>query len=439
MTSKRLLLSRGTVLAIVGLLTGLFVVASLVPQSFSTPPGRMEDWVAAHPTLAWLCAGLGLHRVYTHPVFVALLLLALVALCLSAWEQFRTAVRRTWSRAAAASGTPVELPADIDTVARALRSRGYLTVRGGGAERLLVRHPWGYWGNFLLHCGLAVVVGASAVIGATQQRAALHILEGETFHPGGPWFAEQNGLAARRLVLPFAVRLDHLEYRFWPTYGLESVTSTLSLLREGAPPQMFRVGINDLQRADGIRIYQGVEIGHAFRLEVQDGGRSDAVTLLIQHPMTPDVPGTNEFRGILRGGELLRAKYFVDPDARSFESFNPLLVLRVDGPNGSLGEARLRPGTVAVAGPYLFRLGKVSLWTRLSFVDVTGIVGVFAGFLVIALGGILHYFTPPREAALLQTSSGTTRMVWRAARFADFYADERDAVRAAVTPGVSRG
>lgn len=163
------------------------------------------------------------------------------------------------------------------------------------------------------------------------------------------------------------------------------------------------------------------------------------VTLLIQHPDRPDEAGVNEFRGILPAGELLRAKYFVDAERRSFESFNPLLVLRIEGPAGGQGEVRLRPGTAADLGPYRFRLDRVSLWTRLTFVDVTGIAGVFAGFFVIALGGVLHYFTPPREAALRETETGTTRMTWRAARFADFYADECDGIRAAVRPGENRG
>ncbi len=428
MASKRLLLSRGTVLTLIALTAGLMVAASLVPQSFSTPADQMSAWTAAHPVVARVTAVLGLDRVYSHPVFLALILLALAALSLSAWEQLRAASRRTWPRAASIAGRSVEIPADLDTVATALRARGYLIVRRGPAERLLVRHPWGHWGNVLLHCGLAIVVGASAVIGATQQRAALHILEGETFHPGGPWFAEEKGLLARRLVLPFAVRLDHLEYRFWPTYGLESVTSTLTLLREDAPPSSVKVGINDLQRVDGIRIYQNVEIGHAFKLEVEGRGKRDVVTLLVQHPPTPDVPGSNDFRGLLRGGELLRAKYFVNPDARSFETFNPLLVLRVEGSNEGPAEVRLRPGAEAVAGAYRFRLARVTPWARLSFVNVAGIAGVFAGFLVIALGGILHYFTPPREAALFQTTTGATRLVWRAARFADFYTDEYEAL-----------
>jgi cytochrome c biogenesis protein len=436
---KRLLLSRGTVLTIIALLTAMIVVATLVPQSFTTPAEELAAWRARHPLLAGPAAWLGLHHVYTHALFAGLLLLALLALSLSALEQLRTALRRTWPREARASGAGVELPAAIDAVARTLRSRGYLTVRRTATERLLVRHPWGYWGNFFLHLGLVIVVGASTLIGLTQQRASVHLLEGERFESGGPWFGEENGVAASRLVLPFTVRLDHLEYRFWPTYGLESVVSTLSLLRPSGPPATLRVGINDLQQVEGLRIYQGVEIGHAFRVDVEQGGDRRTATLLIQHPDTPDAPGVNDFRGLLPGGELLRAKYFVDAERKSFETFNPLLVLRVDGPGGSLGEARLRPGTSGEIGPYRLHLARVTLWTRLFFVHVTGIPGVFAGFLVIAVGGVLHYFTPPREAALAETGSGSTRMVWRAARFADFYVDELDGIRAAVAPGGRRG
>jgi cytochrome c biogenesis protein len=436
---KRLLLSRGTVLAIIGLLTAMIVVASLVPQSFTTPADELARWRASHPALAWAVARLGLHHVYTHPVFAGLLLLALASLSFSAVEQLRTAIRRTWPREARAAGGGVELPAAIDEVARTLRSRGYLTVRRSATERVLVRHPWGYWGNFLLHLGFVVVVGASTVIGLTQQRGSVHLLEGESFESGGPWFGEENGVAASRLVLPFSVRLDHLEYRFWPTYGIESVVSTLSLLRSSGPPAMLKVGINDLQQVEGLRIYQGVELGHAFRVEVERGGERRTATLLIQHPDTPDLPGVNDFQGLLPGGELLRAKYLVDAERRSFQTFNPLLVLRIDGPGGSLGEVPLRPGTSGEIGPYRLRLARVTPWTRLFFVHVTGIPGVFAGFLVIALGGVLHYFTPPREAILQATEGGATRMTWRAARFADFYVDEHDGIRAAVAPGGSRG
>lgn len=439
MTLKRLLLSRGMVLAIVVSLTAMMVLASLVPQSFMTPAARLEEWRVEHPALAGVVAALGLHRVYTHPVFAALLVVALTGLGYSSVDQFRAALRKLRPRGAPAGGAVVELPVAIETVAGVLRSRGYLRVRGDGAERLLVRHPWGYWGNFLFHGGMATVVAASTLIGVTQQRGALHLVEGETFRPGGPWFAEENGVAAPRLVLPFSVRLDHLQYGFWPTYGLRSATSTLSLLRPGVGTTTVKVGINDLQQVQGLRIYQGAELGHAFRLEVRAGDRSQTLVLLIQHPPTPDAPGTNEFRDVLPGGEVLRARYWVDADRRSFEDFNPLLVLRVDAHGGSLGEARLRPGTTGDAGPYRFRLEKMSLWTRLFFVRVTGIAGVFAGFLVIALGGILHYFTPPREAVLLETGAGATRMVWRAARFASFYTDEVEDICAAVTPGGTRG
>jgi len=438
-TLKRLLASRGTVLALIASLTALIVVASLVPQSFMTPAARMAGWRGDHPALAGVVAALGLHRVYTHPVFAALLASALLCLGYSTVEQFRAALRRTRPQGAPAGGAVVELPAAMDTVARALRSRGYLTVRRGGAERLLVRHPWGYWGNFLLHAGLASVVAASTLIGVTQQRGVLHLVEGETYRPGERWVAQENGVAATRLVLPFSVRLDHLEYRFWPTYGLERVTSTLSILRPGERPTTVRVGINDLQQVEGLRIYQGVELGHAFRVEVQEGTRSDVLTLLVPHPRTPDTPGLNEFRDLLPAGHLLRAKYFVDAEQRSFDAFNPLLVLRVDEPGGILGEVRLRPGLAGSVGPYRFRLDRVNLWTRLFFVKISGIAGVFAGFFVIALGGVLHYFTPPREAALRETETGATRMVWRAARFASLYVDELDGIRAAVTPGGTRG
>jgi hypothetical protein len=362
--------------------------------------------------------------VYTHAIFTGALALAVLALAAAAHEQLGAAVRRT--RSGGTGGAAIELAAPVETVAGALRARGYLPMPHAGPERRLVRHPWGYWGNVLLHAGLLAVVAASTVIAATQQRGVVHLVEGETFAAGGPWFAEESGLGAAPLVLPFSVRLDHLEYRFGPTYGIERVSSALSLLRPGAPPEPVRIAISDLER---------VEFGHAFRLEIRHGDRTRTRTILVPHPVTPDVPGLDDFR-VLSAGDLLRAKYFVDADRRSFERFNPLLVLRVDGGGGAtLGEATLRPGTEGTIGPYRFRLEKVGLWTRVTFARITGIGGVFAGFAIIALGGALHYFTPPREALLAPAAAGGTRLTWRAARFASFYAEELDELRAGVAGG----
>jgi hypothetical protein len=437
-TLKRLLLSRGTVLAIIGGLTALITLASLVPQGFMTPADELVRWRAAHPLLGAVVVALGLGHVYTHPAFTGLLVLAVTALVLSAVEQLRIAVRRTFPRAPpSAAGAPLEVCAPVESVARALRSRGFVELRHPAGGRFLVRHPWGHWGIFLLHAGLVTVVSSSAFIGVTQQRATLHLVEGETHGRGGPWFAEEYGLAATRLVLPFSVTLDHLEYRFWPTHGLERVTSTLSLRQPGRPPETVRVSISDLQLVDGIRIYQGSELGHAFEVTIDGERPGTPITLLVPHPATPEEAGRNEFR-VLPGDDVLQAKYFVDAERRSFDVLNPVLHLRVERHGASLGEATLRPGTSGAIGPYAFRLERVRVWTRLFFVRLSGIAGVFVGFLVIALGGALHFFTPPREAWLAPSGPATTHLFWRAARFPAFYAEELDAIRAGLGKGVPR-
>jgi cytochrome c biogenesis protein len=438
MNPKRLLLSRVTAVTLIASITFLMVVASVVPQAFMTPPAELAAWRAAHPALAAGVSALGLDHLYGSPLFAVPLLLALAALLTSGAEQLRVAVRRSRGRGGITGGAILETRLPPEDVSRILRSRGYLPVRDEGGERVLVRHPWGHWGNVLLHVGLATVVASSAVIGLTQQRGAVHIVEGATFPSGGPWFSEENGIAARPLVLPFAVRLDHLDLGFWPTYGLRSAVSTLTLIHPGRPPVPLKVGINDIQDVDGITVYQGVEVGHAFRVEVTEGERSRALDLLIPHAGTPHDPGSNEFRDVIPGGSI-RARYWVDADRRSFQDFNPVLILNVYGPGGYVGDATLRPGIAAEVGPYRIRLEKVTLWTRLFFVRITGIWGVFAGFAVIALGGALHYFTPPREALLQGTPDGGTRVAWRAARFHDFYADELDEIRIALQTGGARG
>lgn len=439
MTLKRALLSRGSVVGLVAPLAAMMVAATLVPQAFLTSAPDLAAWREAHPALAPLAEALGLHRVYTHPVFLALLAMALLGLLLSAVDQLRAALRRTRGVGCTAGAEAVVVAGELEAVARALRARGYLTVRRGPEERALVRQPWGYWGNSLLHAGLALAAAASLVVGATQQRGALHLVEGEMRLPARPWDEEENGVAASRLVLPWSVRLDHVEYRHRPEGGLESAGATLSLLRPGAPPERLRVGINAMGSVDGVTVYQSADLGHAFAVALEAGSAGETVTLLLPHPATPADAGRNDFPRLLPGGDLLRAKYLVDAAGRSFDDFNPVLFLRVERAGAPLGEAELRPATSAAIGPYRFRLDGLVPWARLFFVRIRGVGGVFAGFLVIALGGVLHYFTAPREVVLSRDAGGGTRLAWRAARFTAFYEEERDELLASLRSGGPRG
>ena len=213
------------------------------------------------------------------------------------------------------------------TGARRIRTAGYLRVSAGDGVRYL-RHPWGLWGNCLLHVGMLVVIASSLWIAVTQQRGLLQLVEGETFLPAQPWASTEKGLLAKDLVLDESVRLDRLSYVFWPTYGVKTVASTITFLQNDMLPATRTVEINSILGFHGLSIYQGIDFGHAFYVEVTDAsGRKEVFQLLINHQVTPDKPSYNDFADVLGDGKLLRAKYFVDEEKRSLTRENPLITI----------------------------------------------------------------------------------------------------------------
>ena len=429
-TIKRFFLSRVTILWFIGLALATITLAALIPQSFITPAAELEKWRLAHPLLSHWSTLLRLNRMYTHPFFAVIMSGVVISLSFSAWDQFRGAWRRTCGQRALGAATHLHTTAEFEEVIRIFRSHRYISLGGDGVSKGFVRSPWGFWGNFLLHFGLVVTIASSLLIALTQQRAILSLGQGQTQQPGMPWTAHEEGLLVGPLDLPAAVRLDRLNYSFWPTYGVKDVASTITFMPADSPSETVTVPINSILRYRGLRIYQGIEFGHAFYVEmISPEGRREVVQLLMQHQDTPEKPSYNDFSDLMGAGRMLRAKYFADAEGKSFERIDPLLVLRVDEGGKEIGRLSLRRGSEGDIGGYHFRLVTYGLWSRLILVKLTGIPGVFFGFFIICLGGLLHYFTPPREALIKPITGGGTEVFWQATKFADFYSDEFEEIK----------
>jgi cytochrome c biogenesis protein len=424
---KRLFLSRATILTLILLSVGALLVASLVPQAFLLSRDGLAKWHADYPQLAPFAERLGLTQLYSQPWFALLLALAVLSLLFSSAEQAKTAWRLTFgaaSPAAGASGFRTQAPAG--RVSRTLRSAWYLRVANGEVQRYLC-HPWGLWGNCLLHAGMVIVIASSFGIAATQQRGMVKIVEGETFQPGQPWASSETGPLAKPLVLEGAVRLEKLSYDYWPGAGIKALNSTISFLHGDLPADERFVAINSILSYRGLRVYQGTDFGHAFNLELSDSsGKKQVMQLLMNHQESPEKASYDFFPDALGSGSVLRAKYFVDQEKRSLTRENPVLVLRVDQSGQELGQLPLKERASGSLGPYQFRLLKVARWSSLIFVQMIGMAGIFLGFAVIVLGGALNYFTAPREVTLREASGGGTLVTWRALRFSGFYQDEFD-------------
>ncbi|RII25429.1 MAG: ResB-like family cytochrome C biogenesis protein [Geobacter sp.] len=431
---KRFFLSRNTIISLI--ISALFAItlAAFIPQGFLASSDTMLAWQAAHPFLERCSKLLGLHHIYTHPLFSMILAGVTVSLALSAWNQCLAAWRRTFHPDdGIAGGERFVVPGTMKDSWLILAANGYLRQGTSNGSMRLVRHPWGYWGNTLLHVGIVVTIGASLFIALTQQRGIIQLAEGAVHNPSDPMLMEEHGFLVKPLVLPDTIRLDRVTYSFWPSNGIRQIESQLSFLSDTGTIETKNVEINSILHHRGIRFYQGVEFGHAFFVEVTgQNGLNRIFQLQIQHPEAPDRPSYNDFQDLLGDGYLVRAKYLVDAEKKSFRHVNPLLTLRLDKQGKELGQIPLRVGEEGAIGPYSFRLKAVTPWSRLIIVDLTGMPGIFLGFFIICLGGLLHYFTPPRELSLHATTGGDTAVCWRAAKFSGFYQDELASLKTAL-------
>ena len=429
----RFFLARNTVLALILSALSAMLTASFIPQAFLLSPAGRAKWHADYPRLAPLAESLGLTRVYTHPFFALVLFLSVVSLFFSCREQVRLALRQTFGDAAGAMGEGIVTALDVAGVSDLLAGHGYRHIRRGTIVRM-VRNPWGYWGNVLFHAGVLVVIVSSLWIALIQQRGSINLAEGETFGPGREWPTQELGLLARPFVLDRGVRLDRTDYEFRPNHGVKRVASELTFFDSDTPVASRSVAVNHPLDYEGLRIYQRLEFGHAFYITVTmpDGERS-LVQLLLAHPDRPDAASYADYPDRLGKNRVLRVKYFADAEKRSLDRENPLLVLRLDESGAELGQLSLAPGKEGTIGGYGFRLEKIGRWSGLTFVKLSGIPGIFAGFFIICLGGALHYFTPPREAMVHSLPGGGARVFWSASRFAEFYREEFESLKAQLT------
>jgi len=423
---KRFFLSRTTIIFLIMLALTAVTLSALIPQSFLTSSERMLAWQTAHPFAERLSELFGLHRIYTHPAFAVILGGVTISLALSTWNQFLAAWRRTFNPDRGISGGECfSVSGTVAESCRTLAAKGYYRLGGTAEEVLLVRNPWGYWGNTLLHLGMMVTIAASLFIALTQQRGVIHLAEGAIRHSSEPLLMEEHGLLAKPLLLPQALRLDRIAYSFWPNHGVRQVASTISFPGDSGTSETKTVEINRILTHRGIRYYQGVEFGHAFFVEVTSRtGDNRLYQLQIQHPETPDKPSYNDFQDLLGDGCLVRAKYWVDAERKSFDNVNPLLTLRLDCRGEEVGQIPIKVGEEGSIGPYKFHLRAFAPWSRLIVVNLSGMPGIFLGFFIICLGGVLHYFTTPREAWICGATASKSKICWRATKFAGFYQDE---------------
>jgi cytochrome c biogenesis protein len=415
-------LSRKTIIVLLVVTFAATILGGLVPQRIATSSADLEAWRTSHPLLLPWADRLGLFHLFFTPWFAAVLCCACISLTLSAAEQFRMSLRKTFPSTISASSEGTRVHLSADGLQKVLRRNGYRLMGGDGVLRF-VRHPWGYWSNFLLHSGMLLIITVSLFIALTEQRGALILVEGGVHDPRAPWAEEERGKLAPPFMLPNPVRLDHLRVTLVDKQSIQQAASDISFIPSQGDAEPRSVAVNKILTYQGMRIYQTTNYGDLFTVEFTDpAGLVHRERLLLPYPPAPDQAGYNDFRPPWLPW-ILSAKYYADADRGTMASTNPMLVMRLLDGSRELSRVSLKVGERGNLGNMKVRLDRAEKWSKLIFVNVTGMPLIFFGFLVVVTGSILHYMAAPREIIATEQADGYS-VTWRAARFADFYQDE---------------
>jgi hypothetical protein len=432
---RKKLTARRVSLGFILLLAATMFLSTCIPQEMDTPAERLAEWRRGHQVILWLVDGAHLQRIYAQPWFAIIILCAAMSLGVSTRDQLVA----TGKRKGAAGVGGVEIAGsvaegELRSVARMLR---YRPVKTGGEGRLkFCRNPWGYYGNALLHLGMVLSVCASLYVALTGKQGALVLVEGAATGNGQSWINAEQGMITTPLKMPGLVRLDRLTVGFDAKNQPVAVSSAISIVSNGNNIDRLTATINGITNYRGMRIYHSTEYGDAFTLEFNDEkGNSHYEKLLIQQPAGLDLAGYGDF-ALAWSAYTLSAKYLADAEKRSMTSANPLLTLRLLDGKRELTRLTLTRGASGELGRYRVRLIAVEKWSKLIFVDITGMPVIFAGFAVIMLGGIMHYIFSPRELIGVRERNDRFRVYWKAPSFGEFYEEERDRAAAALHKGV---
>lgn len=418
---KALLTARASVLGLLLLLGAALSVAALVPQRTAEAPGGADS-------RGGLVEALGLANVFATRWFVALATVLVLALALSTYDQLRVAWARTFRRPGAGpGGVPSARPAD--EVGRDLRRQGYRRMRGGPEVARYLKFGVGHWGSFLLHLGMTVTALGAFVYVLTEHRLGVRAVTRARVEVDPKGWVGRRGLLAGTLPVPARVMLHRVEVGFRPDDQLADAVSSLLLLNAEDRAEELQVGLNDPQRYRGLLVYQLPKVGHAVVVDLRDAAGARQLFEL-DLPLAPRGGEPTYGSQPLAGSGLeLKVKLQPGPERKRALADEPRVTLRLQEGDRVLGEATLAGGQVETLGPYQVRLAAVGAWTDILFEGSQGTPVIFGGFAVLMLGGLLIVFAVPREVVVRAVAGGCT-IEWRAARFADFFHEERDRILA---------
>jgi len=429
----RLLRNPRFIVGEVGLLVALFFVSTIVPSvgEEGAVPGRPEAGAAT--SLGRVSDVLGLDHLFTSPVFLILVVLAMASLTVVLKDQLARAWRlqRGASRATGSSGAPYRreelFPGEIPA--------GVLPAE------VRIRGAVGVWGSPLFHLGILLIVVAGILRALFGADAVVDLLAGETLLPrSDPYGRQWPGLLAKPFAFPVAVRLEELHVTRYPSGETRWVEGTLRL-GEGPAGALVPIAVNGPVTRAFHTLYLRTIGGAAVLLDVQHGSGSERHAILLR-----EAGRGAEGTARLGDGTLLRVASNGGGIGRIPERVD-VRALRSGGLAGvaSLGRNEglsLADGTRAV-------VAEIVPWAQFSGRRDVATPVVYIGFLFVCLGGLLMMAVVRVESgtATEPVDGGVKLTVWmRPQRFAPLFAqafedlwNDRVAALKAARTGASNG
>lgn len=392
-----------------GLLTVVFVLSTIVPSAGEegAASGRLEAGSA--PLFARVSSALGLDHLFTSPVFLTLVVLALLSLAVVLKEQL-TRAWRLWtgaSRVAGASGAPYRreevFPGEFPA--------------GAFPREVRIRGAAGVWGSPLFHLGILLIVAAGILRALFGADAVVDLMAGETLLPRSDQFGRQwPGLLARPFAFPVVVRLEELHVTRYPSGEARWVEGTLRL-GEGAGSEAVPIAINGPVSRELHTLYLRAIGGAAALVEVRRASGKEQHAILLR-----ESGRGSEGAALLEDGTLLRATSSGGGIGRIPERIDFRAVR--DGALAAVGQLA-RNEAMALPDGTLVAVAEIVPWAQFSARRDVAAPVVYIGFLFVCAGGLLMMAVVRVESGstLERVPEGVKLTVWlRPQRFAPLFA-----------------
>jgi cytochrome c biogenesis protein len=301
-TAWRRLTSMRTALLLLTLLALAAIPGTLLPQR-GLNPVKVNEYLAAHPTLGPLLDKLSMFDVFAAPWFAAIYLLLFISLIGCLVPRIRLHARslrrrppvapRNLSRLSTSARwedarSPVDVAAAARELLRAKRWRADLRTEDGdvysvAGEKGYLRET----GNLLFHVSLVALLAGIALGGLFGYKGTVLVVEGKAFSNVRSSYDiyEPARLSDDSALKPFVFRLRDFSATFQPDGEPRTFDAQVDYQPTlDAEPTLHNIRVNHPLHADGANVYL---IGHGYALDVVV---KDAHGVTVADGATPFLP-----------------------------------------------------------------------------------------------------------------------------------------------------